>query len=346
MKDKLFSKSKFPWILGGTALLIALCAAFFSVYGISTLFAGASVSAMVMASSLEIGKLVGTTFLYRYWRKCNGALKIYLMTSIIVLMVITSLGIFGYLSSAYQKSSIEFGVAQEKIKTTEEQKTYYQDKISASKERIKALQTLRSSQESRMSETVTNQYLTRNPLQLKQIQQQTIDLISSTDKDIKDENDKVQASIDNIEKIGNTVNQLKLGTAERKDVQIFKFVADAFGVSLDKVARYFTGMLIFVFDPLAVCLILAYNVAVYKKEDKDVYDDIRNQTIVGKEVPKVLPETETKEIQQTTEIKDKTSTEAKEEFRQEEKKQVITDAKVEHKSEPFNDTFFKSYFKK
>lgn len=339
MKDKLLPKSKFPGILGGSALLIALCAAFFSVYGISTLFAGAAVSAMVMASSLEIGKLVGTTFLYRYWNKCNGALKTYLMAAIIVLMIVTSLGIFGFLSSAYQKSSIEYDVTQEKIKTTGEQKIYYQDKINASKERIKALQNLRNSQEARMSETVTNQYLTRNPLQLKQIQQQTIDLISNTDKDIKDENDKVQASIDNIEKIGNTVNQLKLGTAQKKDVQIFKFVADAFGVSLDKVARYFMGMLIFVFDPLAVCLILAYNVSVYKKEDKDIYDQTTD-TVVEKPI-KISQPPEAKSEAQTED-----KTESKEEHREEEKKQVITDAKVGHTSQPFDDTFFKSYFKK
>lgn len=334
MNDKLISKSKFPWVLGASALLIALCAAAFSVYGISTLFAGAAVSAMVMASSLEIGKLVGTTFLYRYWHKCNVALKCYLAVAIVVLMAITSGGIFGYLSSAYQKSSIEYGVAQEKIKTTEEQKTYYQDKITTSKDRIKALQSLRASQEARMSETITNQYLTRNPLQLKQLQQQTIDLISGTDKDLKDENDKIQSSIDNIEKIGNTVNQLKLGTAEKKDVQTFKFVADAFGVSLDKVARYFMGMLIFVFDPLAVCLILAYNVAVYKKEDEDIYD-ITDQTTkkLAKEPAAIYtPSAETK-------------SEAEEEIKPEEK-QVITDAKVQNSSQQFDDTFFKSYFKK
>src|SRR3954468_14332398 len=113
MNDKLISKSKFPWVLGASALLIALCAAAFSVYGIATLFAGASISAMVMASSLEIGKLVGTTFLYRYWTKCKTFLKGYLVIAIVVLMAITSLGIFGYLSAAYQKSSIEFGVTQE-----------------------------------------------------------------------------------------------------------------------------------------------------------------------------------------------------------------------------------------
>ena len=272
MKDKLLSKNNFPWILGFTALLIALCAAAFSVYGIATLFAGASVSVMIMASSLEIGKLVGTTFLYRYWTKCRALLKTYLIVSIVVLMVITSLGIFGYLSAAYQKSAIEFAVSQEQIKSIESQKVFYQDKITAAKKRSDDLAKLRTSQENRMSEVLTNEVLSRNPIQLKQLQQQTVDLITKTDGDMKDANDNIQKSIDDIHKIDDQVNKLKLGDAGKKDIQTFKFVADAMGVSLDTVARWFIVSIIFVFDPLAICLILAYNVAVFRREDIEVYD--------------------------------------------------------------------------
>jgi len=272
MKDQLVSKSKFPWLLAFSAVFIALCAACFSVYGIASLFAGAAISVIIMGSSLEIGKLVGVTFLYRYWSKTKAYLKIYLSLAVILLMVITSLGIFGYLSAAYQKSSIEFGVIQEKIKTTEAQKVFYQDKITASKQRIESLTKLRASQESRISDISTNEFLSRNPLQLKQLTQQTVDLITSTDKDMKDENSKIQSTIDDIQKIDDKVNQLKLGSAEKKDVQIFKFVADALGLPLDTVARWFIIMIIFVFDPLAIGLILAYNVAVYRKEDESVYD--------------------------------------------------------------------------
>jgi len=299
MKDKLLPHSKFPLILGVSALLIALCAAFFSVYGIATLFAGASISAMVMASSLEIGKLVGTTFLYRYWTKCTGFLKTYLVIAIIVLMVITSLGIFGYLSAAYQKSSIEFNVTQEKITSIENQKSYFHDKIDASKKRIADLTVLRSSEESRMSQVLTNEYIARNPVQLKQLQQQNVDLINDTDKNIKDENTKIQDSIDGISKIDNQVNELKLGTANKKDIQTFKFVADALKLPLDTVVKWFILGIIFVFDPLAICLILAYNVAVYKKEDESVYDKLPQipsepiqsiQTVVQ---PTILPEPST-----------------------------------------------------
>ncbi len=272
MKDKLFPSAKFPTILGFSALLIAFCAAFFSVYGIATLFAGASISAMIMASSLEIGKLVGTTFLYRYWSKCTWFLKSYLVVAILVLMIITSLGIFGYLSAAFQKSSIEFGVTQEKITAMQDQKSYYHDKIDAAKKRIDDLTTLRASEESRMTGVLTNEYIARNPVQLRQLQQQNVDLITDTDNNIKLENQKIQNSIDGVGKIDNQINDLKLGTAGKKDVQTFKFVADALKLPLDTVARWFILSIICVFDPLAICLILAYNVAVYKKEDESVYD--------------------------------------------------------------------------
>ena len=250
MKDSLFSKSKFPWVLGVSALFIALCAAFFSVYGISTLFAGAFISTVVMASSLEIGKLVGVTFLYRYWSKCKLYLKGYLVTATFILMLITSLGIFGYLSAAYQKSSIEYAVTQDKIKITEQQ-------IAFSQQSIDTLINLRTSQNTNQM----NEMVIRNPLLFKQFQQQ----IADTDANIEKESKKKQSLIDN-------VNTLKLGTAEKKDVQIFKFVSDALGLPLDTVARWFIIMIIFVFDPLAICLILAYNVAVYRREDSTVYD--------------------------------------------------------------------------
>ena len=272
MKDKLLPKSKFHWLLGFTALAIALCAACFSVYGIATLFAGATISVMIMGSVLELGKLVGTTFLYRYWSKSMGILKTYMVASIVVLMIITSAGIFGYLSAAYQKSSIEFSVTQEKIKTTEAQKPYYQDQITAAKKRIDDLAKIRAAQEARMGEAMTNEFLSRNVLQLRQIQEQTTSLITQTDKDIREANNKIQTTIDDIRKIDDQVNQLKLGSAEKKDIQTFKFVADALGMSLDSVARWFIISVIFVFDPLAICLILAYNVVVYRKEDERVYD--------------------------------------------------------------------------
>lgn len=269
MKDKLITKKHFPTFLGFTALLIALCAAFFSVYGIGSLFAGATISAMIMAGSLEIGKLVATTFLYRYWKKTVGIVKLYLTLAVISLMAITSAGIFGFLSAAYQKSSLEFKLNQERIFSIEQSKSFYTNQIQLSENRIKILNDTRSVQEARLSEALTNIFLARNPIQLQQIQQQTIKLIDQTNEDIKSENTKIEQSRNQILSIDEKVNLMKLGEAEKKDIQTFKFLADALGTDLDVIAKWFIISLIFVFDPLAIALILAYNVVVYKKENDE-----------------------------------------------------------------------------
>jgi hypothetical protein len=270
MKDKLIDRFiGFDKLLGITALALALVAAFFSVYGIATLFAGAFVLTAIMASALEIGKLVTVTFLYRYWQKSKSFLKVYLTTAAIVLMLITSLGIFGYLSAAYQKSAIEFKASQEKITLIEGQKTYMHDKIAQSKTRIETLNNMRIMQEARLNEGMTNAFLTRNPLQLKQLQDQTVEMIKSADENIKSEQAKIQSTTDEIQKIDTQVNEMKFASAGKKDIRTFQFVAEQFGTTLDTVAKWFIITLIFVFDPLAVALILAYNVVAYKKE-KDV----------------------------------------------------------------------------
>jgi len=283
MKDKLLSIKKFPIILGLTSLLIALCSATFSVYGVGTLFAGASIAAMIMASVLEIGKIVATTYLYRYWTKTKLLLRVYLCSSVLLLMVITSLGIFGYLSSAYQKSSIEFKVSQEKIELLVAQKPNQDGIIKSAKNRIEELNKLRSMQESRLNEVLTNSSINRNPILLRQIQEQTSDIIQQTEDNIKEENSRINRATDELAKIDNKINDMRLGSSEKKDIQTFKFVADALGMTLDSVARWFILMVIVVFDPLAICLILAYNVAVYRKEDESVYDvpkNIEEQKIV------------------------------------------------------------------
>ena len=102
MKSKLFI-----FLLAFSALFIAGNAAFFSITGLSHLFAGAFWSVVVMASSLELGKLVAASFLHRYWSALSKWIKIYLVTGCVTLVIITSIGIFGYLSKAYQGATVD-----------------------------------------------------------------------------------------------------------------------------------------------------------------------------------------------------------------------------------------------
>lgn len=280
MKDKILDKLiSFDKLLGISALTIALVSAFFSVYGIATLFAGAFVLTAIMAASLEVGKLVSVTFLYRYWSKTQKFLKVYLGIATVILMMVTSLGIFGFLSAAYQKSSIEFKANQEKIVMVESQKSYLTNKIAMSQTRIGTLNEMRAVQEARLNEALTNAFLTRNPLQLKQIQEQTVDMVKSADDNIKSEQEKIQQTADEIQKVNQQVNDMKFSSAGKKDIRTFQFVADQFGTTLDNVAKWFICTLIFVFDPLAVALILAYNVVAYKKEEESELPSSKRQLI-------------------------------------------------------------------
>lgn len=289
MKDRILDRFiRFDVLLGLTALTIALVAAFFSVYGIATLFAGAFVLTAIMASSLEIGKLVAVTYLYRYWNRTKGFLKAYLGIATIVLMLVTSLGIFGYLSAAYQKSSIEFKASQEKITMIEGQKVYMTDKIAQAKSRIQTLNDMRKLQEGRMNEVLTNAFLTRNPIQLKQLQDQTAEIIKNADADIKAQQDTIQKTTDEIAAVDKQVNEMRFASAGKKDIRTFQFVADQFGTTLDKVAKWFIFAIIFVFDPLAIALILAYNVVTFRKSE-DTLEELTKEEW-AKELPTVSPE--------------------------------------------------------
>jgi hypothetical protein len=258
----------FDKILFVSAMLLALCGAYFSIIGICTLFSGAMLSTGIMAGAIELAKFCSVTFLYRYWRKINKVMKNYMCIASIVLMIITSGGVGGMLLSAYQKSSMDYKANQEKITMVEGQKTYLNDKISQSKTRIQTLNDMRKIQEARLNEGLTNVFLVRNPIQLKQLQEQTVGMITSADTNIKTEQDKIQTTVDEIQKINQQVNEMKFTAANKKDIRTFQFVADQFGTTLDNVAKWFILVIIFVFDPLAIALILAYNVVTYKENSE------------------------------------------------------------------------------
>jgi hypothetical protein len=214
---------------------------------------------MIMASSLEIGKLVATTFLYRYWKKIKLLLKIYLISAVVILMIITSLGIFGYLTSAYQQSAIENKLSEDKILVINDQKKYTEDKINSAKKRIESIVALRNSQEARLGESMTNVVISRNPIQLAQIQEQTKELIDKSEKDIESENGKIQKGIDELQSFDKKIAEIKIEAGSKKDIQTFKFISEQFKVDMNTGVTWFIVALISVFDPLAICLLLAYN---------------------------------------------------------------------------------------
>ncbi len=99
---KNIKKGMFPFLIAFSALSVSASAAFYSVYGLSKLFAGAQFQVIIMAGSLEFAKLVTASLLYQYWDTINKTLRTYLTGATFVLVLITSMCIYGFLSAAYQ----------------------------------------------------------------------------------------------------------------------------------------------------------------------------------------------------------------------------------------------------
>ena len=117
------------FLLGLSALFVAFNAAFFSVSGLSKLFAGASLSVIVMASSLELAKLITAGYLYNYWEKINKSFRIYLSGAVVILVLITSLGIYGFLTSAFQDTFNQFSIKEKQLAFLQQKEKFWEDDV-------------------------------------------------------------------------------------------------------------------------------------------------------------------------------------------------------------------------
>ena len=256
--------NKFQLTLGLSALFIAGCAAFFSVFGIGKLFSGAFIAVVIMASSLEIGKLVTASFLYRYWDKINLLQKVYMAAATIMLIFITSAGIFGYLSNAYQGATVEFEkqttalfFKEEQVEQLEEDKQFLLNELD------------------QQVQPLPDNYIT-DKRKLREDYNPQILSINSELLDLKKE-----------------VGELKTNLVETGvDVGPAVYLARTFNTDIDTVVKFFIFILIFVFDPLAVMLVVAYNQVLLENRPKEKtqhenWKDIYSQpTLIEEEEPK------------------------------------------------------------
>lgn len=246
----------FKLILGLTALLIAGCAAFFSVKGIATLFSGAFIAAVIMAGSLELGKLVATTFLHRYWNKTAILLKLYLLSAILLLMSITSMGTYGFLSAAYQANAVKYQNVDNKIELVEQQKNNMLQQVAQLQERISTLNETRRQQEKNLTTATTTKY------------KLVYSDVERSNKEIAETNAKIDEIQRGINEKDLESTNLKLETTQANDIGAFKFIAENFNIPLNTVVKWFIIAIVIVFDPLAVALILAFNTLLINKELK------------------------------------------------------------------------------
>lgn len=208
-----------------SALLVSVLAATFSVSGLARLFTGAAVAVTMMGAALELSKFVAAAFLHRVWNRLNVFYRSYLLLSVIVLSAITSMGIFGFLSDAYQASSSDLQMYAVKINAMKDEQARNNNEIARLNRSV--------------DEIPANRVSKRLELRA-QIEPQMKDLLSKNDK------------------AADEIKQMDLKVLEIKNkVGPLIYIAKAFNQDIDTVVKWLILVFVSVFDPLAICLVIA-----------------------------------------------------------------------------------------
>jgi hypothetical protein len=278
MKKKLL-----PWIIALSAFSVSGSAAFYSVSGLGKMFAGASLQVMILAGSLEFAKLVSASLLYEYWKSINRALKYYLLIATLILIIITSAGIYGFLSSAYQETAFKvqnqdknIEILDKNISIIKTEIASYEKQVEQKNIRLGQITGIRANLQGTQDQLIAQGKSTSS------VRQQIKDVdseIKRIDSEVSVYNDSIASKNFRISKI----ETIKLETSSdqdlAKEVGPLKYIAGLTGSTLDQVVNWYILVLMLVFDPLAVALVLAANFAFQKsKEDKKggITEDIRN----------------------------------------------------------------------
>lgn len=279
----------FPLIIALSALSVSASAAVYSVTGLSMLFAGASTAVIIMAASLEVSKLVIASLLYQYWDKLNKVLRTYLTIAAAVLILITSAGIYGYLSSAYQKTADQTSIVDSKISSLETKKKLYEttrDGILQEKQSLSELKgTLSKGSTTQYTDKKGNLVVRSNNASIKQIEN-----ASKSDEKLSAKLDVVNDSIFSLE---TKILEIKNTATAESELGPLKYLSTLTGVAMDRIINWYILVIIFVFDPLAIALVIAANFAFAqlikrdetpieeKVEDMrkvvDAYDDLQEE---------------------------------------------------------------------
>ena len=283
------NKKLFPYIIALSALSVSASAAFYSVTGLSMLFAGAGLAVMIMAASLEVAKLVIASLLYQYRKTLPKLLKIYLTIAAGVLILITSAGIYGYLSAAYQKTADQTSIVESKITALESKKKLFEetrDNILKEKQSIAILQ-------GTLSQASTTQYTDKKGNLVVRSNNAAIRNIESASKSNEKLSAKIDVVNDSIFSLESKILEVKTKSTAESELGPLKYLSQLTGVAMDRIINWYILVIIFVFDPLAIALVIAANFAFTQltKRDEtpieekvegmrkvvDAYDDLENE---------------------------------------------------------------------
>ena len=275
---KAIKRNVFPGIIALSALSVSASAAFYSVYGLSKLFAGAQFEVIIMAGSLEVAKLVIASLLYQYWDSINKLLRAYLTIAAIVLVIITSMGIYGFLSAAYQETYQKLTVNQNKIEFLENKAQFYENDIERFDKELQQILDNISTLSNAKSQSIQIKDTSvvggvRNTISTAELRlaQNRINVEEENRKEVylkrtvaADSLQKYKLEILELENDGDTVGELGP----------LQYISGLTGTPMDKIINILLLVIIFVFDPLAISLVVAANFAFDKANRKNLYGEV------------------------------------------------------------------------
>ena len=284
----------FPIIIALSALAVSASAAFYSVSGLSKLFAGAAFAVIIMAASLEVAKLVIASLLYQYRKSLPRLLKYYLSIACFVLILITSMGIYGFLSAAYQETAAKAGnidaqitLIETKRNNIKEQLAIYTAEKTSINEAVSDLRSGLSNNVIQYTDTLGNVLTTTSSSTRRDLEKQ-LDQAIERQTEINSRVDDLNQQLFNYEtKIVEVTNNANI-TGELGPL---KYLSGLTGLPMDRIINFLLLTIIFVFDPLAIALVIAANFAFEQlriKTKKNVY----GETVPREKVFEVLDQKE------------------------------------------------------
>jgi len=261
-------------LLGLSALFVGFNAAFFSVTGLAKLFAGASVSVMIMASSLELAKLITAGYLYNYWDKINKGFRIYLSIGVVILILITSLGIYGFLTAAFQDTLNQYNVSSKQKAFLQQKESYWGSDVARFDKELERISnnisTLSNAKATGIqikdttSTTGFRQTVSTTELRLSQKR------IEVEEQNRREVQSKREVAADSLQSIQLKILELDTDTETGSELGPLQYLSTLLDKPMTDIINWFILIIIFVFDPLAVSLVIAFNMA--SKVDKGEKD--------------------------------------------------------------------------
>ena len=247
MKERIF-----PFVIALSALSVSASAAFYSVFGLAHLFAGASTEVIIMAGALEVAKLVVASLLYQYWDTINKALRAYFIVATFILMVITSGGIYGFLSGAYQETATQSEFLDRQVAIIDQKRTRFIESRDDLKITVKELTTTLA-----------------NPTQIQYVDKESGQLVTTTssrqrkllETQLSEAKINLDAVTDSIAVLDVRILDAQIGNESARELGPLKYMATLTGQPMETIVNWFMLLIIFVFDPLAIAMVVAANMA-------------------------------------------------------------------------------------